>query len=131
MKKRITKNRYILFILVFFISLGFAYLSANLNILGALSYNAASFDVHFDDLELDNESYEGAVLPTLNQEKDTISMNFSFDKPGDKLIYTADIINSGTIDAQLGDLNITNNLSSENADLLDLSIKYLDGIDVG
>ncbi len=130
MRKRITKNRYILFILVFFISLGFAYLSANLNILGALSYNAASFDVHFDDLVLDNESYVGAVLPTLNQEKDTISMNFSFDKPGDKLIYTADIINSGTIDAQLGDLNITNNLSSSNSNLLDLSIKYLDGIDV-
>ena len=130
MKRRITKNRYVLFILVFFISLGFAYLSANLNILGALSYNAASFDVHFDDLVLDSESYEGAVLPNLNQDKDTISMNFSFDKPGDKLVYTADIINAGTIDAQLGDLNITNNLSSENADLLDLSIKYLDGIDV-
>ena len=130
MKKYVRRNKYLLTFLVLFISIGFAYLSANFNILGSLSFGTASFDVHFENIVLGSDSYEGSILPTLNQDRDTISMNFSLDKPGDKLVFYADIVNSGTIDSQLGDLNISNTLSSTDIDLLDLSIKYLDGIDV-
>ena len=55
MKRHITKNRYVLFILVFFISLGFAYLSANLNILGGALLKSSSWDIHFEEIEVIEE----------------------------------------------------------------------------
>lgn len=131
MKKSVIKNKNLLFFLILFISIGFAYLSANLNILGSIAYRASTWDIHFEDILVDEElSFDDAVEPTLNQDRDTISMNLNFSKPGDRLVFYVDVVNNGSFDAKLDSINITNNLSSENNKLLDLSVKYLDGITV-
>ena len=58
-------------------------------------------------------SFDDAVEPTLNQDRDTISMTLSFNQPGDRLVFYVDVVNNGSFDAKLDSINITNNLSSE------------------
>ena len=52
--KKNKKNK-VFIILIIFISIGFAYLSATLNLNGTVGFNANTFDVHFDNIEIVSE----------------------------------------------------------------------------
>ena len=45
--KNIGNKKYLTLALLLFISIGFAYLSSNLNIRGLIGYSASKCDVHF------------------------------------------------------------------------------------
>ena len=103
MKKLITKNRYVLFILVFFISLGFAYLSANLNILGGALLKSSSWDIHFEDIEvvdaLDGNptpTIYGNIFATATWKRFTLNVGFNYCVGNDVYNYQRSILNSGS-----------------------------------
>ena len=126
---RINK-KLIIFLLVFCISIGFAYLSANLNINGTYLFKKSTWSIYFDNVELDTEkSFYGATVPTINSEKDTVSFGCQFDLPGDVYKFSVDVINDGTINAQV-DTVVISDLTEEQEKLLNVSVKYIDGLDV-
>ena len=125
MKKRITKNRYVLFILVFFISLGFAYLSANLNILGGALLKSSSWDIHFEDIEV-VDALDGNPTPTISTDKKSVDYVANFNEPGDVFSFNVDVVNAGTIDGMIDEI-INDGLTTEQQKLLDIEYKYANG----
>ena len=146
MFRRCKNAKYIFLLgLVSFISIGYAYLTANLNMTGTTTIANSRWDVHFEDTNVTNMS--ASVVP-LNVSsnmttskpiiKGTNSQELEYEvmlnQPGDYYEFTADIINNGEIDAELKSIEtkikindneevlLTNNLPS----YLDYSVTYSD-----
>ena len=103
------KKKYIILFLLLFISMGFAYLSTNLNITGVSLIKGNSWDVHFENVKVNNQSValsEGDSAPTISVDGLTINFEVSLNEPGDFYKFTADIVNEGTIDAMVDSLNV-------------------------
>ena len=144
---RRNKNAKYIFLvgLVCFISIGYAYLTANLNMTGTTTIANSRWDIHFDDTNVTNMSAsveplnvssnittaKPIIKGTNNQE---LEYEVRLNQPGDVYEFTADIINNGEIDAELKSIEtkikindndevlLTNNLPS----YLDYSVTYSD-----
>ena len=66
--KRINK-KFIIFILILFISIGFAYLSSSLNIAGLIGYKGNTWNVYFDNVQMIKNDVS-ADKPIINNSKD-------------------------------------------------------------
>ena len=95
------KCKNIFLIILLFISIGFAILSSNLSMGSNIAISNASFDVHFEDAVIYQTNVDGVSNPTINSERDTVTMNVELDKPGDYVQVGFYVVNAGTIDAQL------------------------------
>lgn len=113
--------------LLAFISIGYAVLTSNLNINGVFSFERNSWDIYFDNIQVDQSSIEAITAPTINSTKDTINYSLKFKKPGDFYAFTVDVINDGSVDAMISLL--TNSLENEN--WLEYIITYSDTTPVG
>lgn len=108
-------------------TVAFAALSTNLRINGTASVPNVSWNIHFQNWQLDTENtvtvggvthQNTAEYPTVNELTQTISvanstrvdgLNVSLYQPGDYVKYKFQIINEGTIDAELD--NFSHNLT--------------------
>ena len=91
-----------LIIAVLGLTVAFAALSETLTINGTASVDAASWDIHFENLTGPDLEGTGKVNDTASLSGTTISnVNMSVTKPGDSVTYYFDIVNDGTIDAVL------------------------------
>ncbi|MDO4996416.1 MAG: hypothetical protein Q4E69_04490 [Bacilli bacterium] len=126
--KRFRNKKFIIFILILFISIGFAYLSTTLNIAGLIGYKANSWNIYFDNVQMIINDVEGD-RPTINNSKDTVNFNISFNEPSEVYRFSVDVVNSGTIDAMIGEL-IKTGIDSNNSDYIDYSISYSNGSNV-
>ena len=72
MKKRIINKKFIIIVLILFISIGFAYLTSNLNITGLATLKRSVWDVHFENIVNENED----VL-TINSPAQITNNNFT------------------------------------------------------
>lgn len=118
-------NKKIIIILVLFISIGFAYLSTNLNIGSHITYNANNWDIYFDNIRED--TYKSSSNEAQIDNKTTINFSVILDSPGSTYTLYADIVNDGTIDAMLDSWNITNTLDEDEAKAIDIVVSYSDG----
>ena len=118
------KCKNIFLIILLFISIGFAILSSNLSMGSNIAISNASFDVHFEDAVIYQTNVDGVSNPTINSERDTVTMNVELDKPGDYVQVGFYVVNAGTIDAQLNEI-IATTLTNEEKKYLSYSYQYL------
>lgn len=90
------------------LTVAFAALSTTLTINGTASVDAATWDIHFENLS-EGKTTGGAVVnqePSISGEKSTIIGDYdvTITKPGDSVSFTFDVKNAGTIDASLSEL---------------------------
>ena len=91
-----------LIVAVLGLTVAFAALSETLTINGTANVDAASWDIHFENLTGPDLEGTGKVNDTASLSGTTISnVNMSVTKPGDSVTYYFDIVNDGTIDAVL------------------------------
>ena len=97
------------------LTVAFAALSQTLTINGSAAVNAASWDIHFENLTLFEKTGTAEVSGTPQLTGTVISgIDVSLNKPGDKIVYEFDLVNNGSIEVKLTDINV-NNLISESS----------------
>lgn len=126
-RKNDKKNILIIFLLivVFAMSVGFALLGSELKVT-ATGTIAGDWDVHFvNETFIPKEKTDGAKVITavLDSSNLEITLNASFEKPGDKLKYTFKIENTGTIDAYLKNVTLTGTEGNTEAIKLSYDVK--------
>ena len=99
-----------LLVAVLGLTVAFAALSQTLTINGSAAVNAASWDIHFEKTSGKETEVKGAATFTEPTLSGTTIENFSatLTKPGDSVTYYFDIVNKGTIDAQIENYNFPN-----------------------
>lgn len=114
MKKTVNMSAAIIVLLavaVVTMSFGFATMSQNLEIDGKTTVEAASWDVHFD---YDNFSSSGVTLATEpTKGDDSFSFNATLSEPGDYYEATFDVVNEGSLKAELTTITITNGITTQ------------------
>ena len=86
------------------LTIAFSALSRTLNIGGVGKMDTASWSVYFDNLSKAN-IVRGALelgKPSISDDKGTVQdINVKLSNPKDEISYTVDIVNDGTIDAEI------------------------------
>lgn len=118
------KKKLIILILVLFISIGFAILSANLSINGGVGFNSNNFDVHFENIKVISEDVDYSTLEVDSSDNTKINASINFKEPSEIFEYSVDVVNGGGIDAIFDSL--TNNINSTLEDYISVDIKYFD-----
>lgn len=134
MKRKNKKHRELYFILflVLFISVGFAYLSAQLDIIGNATVRTQSWDVHFATITESSATVSSGTSSDLGAATitagDTTEVTFtsSLPLPGDFYEFTVNVVNGGSIDAMLSETTNTT-LSSAQQRYLNYTVTYADG----
>ena len=126
------KTRFLipLFVLVCVaLGLGYAYLRTDLSIVGVTKLKDNEWNVHFDNIQ----PVEGSVTPTTApaiSELTTVSFAAQLENPGDKYEFYIDVVNSGTIDAQIGSIIMQPELSEDDAKYFNYELNYDSGFPV-
>ena len=119
----------VLIILLLSISLGYALLSTNLNIVGTTVVKDNKWDIYFDNVQVKSGSVT-ASTPVIDTAKTTVSYSVNLNLPGDYFEFTVDAKNAGTIDGMVSavssKLNGTEITTLPN--YLEYKISYIDGV---
>ena len=132
MKKTKRRTKYLLLLLILFISVGYAILQSNLSIIGTTAIQDSKWDIHWNNVVITegsvNTSNEDKA--TIDNTKTTVNYNIVLDKPGDFYEFTVDAVNEGTIDGMID--VISSKLNNEEITTLpaylNYSITYSDGV---
>ena len=140
MRRKKKKSMYVaLLALVLMISIGYAFLSANLKINGTSRINDVTWDVHFENAEAtENSTVTPTTAPSAPaaSKLQEISYDVTFDTPGQIYEFTVDVKNGGSIDAmiesftskiKIGDGTEQDVSSSTLPSYLDYAVTYEDG----
>ena len=114
-------RKFIILVLILCISIGFAVITASLTMNASFSFSNNSFDLHFSNIKVLSTSTVTSPTATIT---DTTSINYSgtFNKPGDYIEFSFYIVNGGTIDGQINQINT--NLTTEQLNYISYSLKY-------
>ena len=119
----------VLIIILLTLSLGYALLTTNLNIVGTTVVKDNKWDIYFDNVQVSSGSVT-ASTPAIDTAKTTVSYSVTLNLPGDYLEFTVDAKNAGTIDGMISavssKLNGTEITTLPN--YLEYSVTYSDGI---
>ena len=119
----------VLIIILLTLSLGYALLTTNLNIVGTTVVKDNKWDIYFDNVQVRTGSVT-ASTPAIDTAKTTVSYSVTLNLPGDYLEFTVDAKNAGTIDGMISavssKLNGTEITTLPN--YLEYSVTYSDGI---
>ena len=92
-------------ILVFAVSIGYAYLSATFTINGSSKISGETWDLHFENY---SQTANSTITPAAGKTPDTsgnnktaISYEVEFEQPGDVYEFTIDVRNGGSVDAMI------------------------------
>ena len=113
-------------------AVGFAAYSQTLNIGGGTSGNSSkavfknAWNVHYKSGTL-QESGAATVTPTSSLTDTDFTFNVTLNKPGDTYVATWKVVNDGTINAQLTNINLST-LTSAQQVFADYKLTY-DGVD--
>ena len=134
-KERRTKALVIvvLLIVVAGLTVAFAALSTTLNINGTAYLDAAKWGIRFENLSSPTKIGSANVTGTAKIEEtkaaEITGMNVSLSIPGDKVTYTVDLVNEGTINAKIDKIEKTT-LTEEQQKYLTFKVTYKDGTEV-
>ena len=131
MKKIKRRTKYLLLLLILFISVGYAILQSNLTITGTTSIQDSKWDIHWNNVVITEGSVStsNADKATIDNTKTTVNYNIVLDKPGDFYEFTVDAVNEGTIDGMIDVISSKlNNVEITTLPAyLNYSITYSDG----
>ena len=116
------KKYVIIILMVAVISLGFSLLTSNLIINLGVDFAQGSWDVHFENINVNDKSIE-ASLPQISQDNTSITFGGAFSEPGEFYEFTVDIVNAGTMDAVLDEL-IKSSLNQTQATYINYTVNY-------
>ena len=115
-----------LFLLIVGIGVGYALITTKLSIEGVAKVKEARWDIHFDNFEAMSGSVTPTTEPVVNN--DTITFSAKVDEPGNFYGFTFDVVNDGTINAELADFSVTPDFSTIN--YIDSTIEYENGAQI-
>lgn len=125
MSKKIKKNKniFIIILLIIVISIGYSYLTTNLPILSSVTLFQNTWDIHFENIKMINNSTSSSE-PILT---DYTTVNFSpnLDIPGDEYSFSINIVNNGSIDAMVSEV-IKSTLTDSEEKFVDYVVTYID-----
>ena len=134
-KERRTKALVIVALLIVFMGLtiAFAALSATLNINGTAYLDAAKWGIRFENLSSPTKIGSATTTGTAKIEEtkaaEITDINVSLSIPGDKIVYTVDLVNKGTINAKIDNIEKTV-LTSEQQRYLTFKVTDKDGYEI-
>ena len=124
-------NYMILIIMILVVSIGYAILSTNLNILGSSQISAPTWDIHWENVSVKSGSVSAAT-PTIDTNKTTVNYTVTFTIPGEYYEFTVDAVNAGSIDGMVS--VISNKLNGTEIttlpNYLEYKVSYEDGVDI-
>ena len=124
-------NYMILIIMLLVISIGYAVLSTNLNIVGAGTINNPTWNIHWENVQVKTGSVT-ADTPTIDTNKTTVNYSVTLSIPGDYYEFTVDAVNAGTIDGMVS--VVSNKLNGTEIttlpNYLEYKVSYEDGVDI-
>ena len=128
-KKRL--NYLLVVILLLLVSVGYAVLSTNLNIVGAGTINNPTWNIHWENVQVKTGSVS-ASTPTIDTAKTTVNYSVTLSIPGDYYEFTVDAVNAGTIDGMVS--VVSNKLNGTEIttlpSYLEYKVSYEDGVDI-
>lgn len=113
--------------IIIFLVVGYAVLTSNLSVNGNFTFTNNNWDVHFENLEISEDSIT-AITEAQILDNDNTKINYSINlsKPGDSYVFFVDVVNSGTVDGMIS--NLTNNqLTTEQQKYLTYDVTYSSG----
>ena len=128
-KKRL--NYLLVIVLLLLVSIGYAILSTNLNILGSSQISAPTWDIHWENVSVKSGSVT-ATTPTIDTNKTTVNYSVTLTIPGEYYEFTVDAVNAGSIDGMVSVVsNKLNNVEiSTLPNYLEYKVSYDDGVDI-
>ena len=134
-KERRTKALVVVVLLIVFMGLtiAFAALSTTLNINGTAYLDAAKWGIRFENLSSPTRVGKATTTGTAKIEEskaaEITDMNVSLSIPGDKIVYTVDLVNKGTINAKIDNIEKTV-LTSEQQRYLTFKVTDKNGYEI-
>lgn len=125
-KRKQNSVHYILFAFFVSISIGYAYLTSALDITGSSAVSKNTWDIHFENFIVTEGSVETTDGVKFNDTDTTIDFNVALDLPFQFYEFKVDIINNGTINANLTDFTMTE-LTEEQKKYFMFNVTYDDG----
>ena len=123
----------VLLIVVAGLTIAFAALSTTLNINGTAYLDAAKWGIRFENLSSPTKIGSATTTGTAKIEEtkaaEITGINVSLSTPGDKVTYTVDLVNKGTINAKIDNIEKTV-LTSEQQKYLTFKVTDKDGREV-
>ena len=117
----------VLVCLVASMTIAYAVLSTTLNIIGNAQIQNSSWNIRFDNINVNPNSV--AITPKIiDNTKITFSANLT--EPGDFYKFTVDIVNGGSIDAMIDSIATSPTLTTDQKKYLRFEIEYTDGQDL-
>ncbi len=129
----------ILAILLLSIGLGYALLSQDLTINGTTKVKGNSWDIHFNNVQINSNSVtlsNDDSAAAINQTDNTlVEYTVTLNKPGDFYEFTVDVVNAGTVDGMVSVVTskLNNTVISTTNPLpayLDYSVTYSSGMPI-
>ena len=134
-KERRTKALVIVVLLIVIagLTVAFAALSTTLNINGTAYLDAAKWGIRFENLSSPTKIGSATTTGTAKIEEtkaaEITDMNVSLSIPGDKVVYTVDLVNKGTINAKIDNIEKTV-LTSEQQRYLTFKVTDQNGYEI-
>ena len=123
----------VLLVVIAGLTVAFAALSTTLNINGTAYLDAAKWGIRFENLSSPTRVGKATTTGTAKIEEskaaEITDMNVSLSIPGDKIVYTVDLVNKGTINAKIDNIEKTV-LTSEQQRYLTFKVTDKDGKEV-
>ena len=108
-------------------SIAYAVLSTTLNINGTAQVQDASWNVHFDNVQVN--PYSVPINPVIT-DNNKITFSAELTTPGDFYKFTVDIVNEGSIDAMIESIIKSPELTTDQKKYLRYEIEYIDGTSI-
>lgn len=121
---RRNRNKIIIILLILLVSIGFAFLSSNLSIIGNTLVSKQTWDIHFESPTKVGGNVDATSLELTDDT--TVEFAVALLKPGDTYEFSVDVVNDGTIDAMISGITATE-LTANQKKLFEYVITYDDG----
>ena len=117
----------ILLLILLSIGIGYAYLTSNLSITGATEIAANSWDIHFANLVVNENSVDATTPAAIDTNDDTsITYTVKLNRPKEFYEFTVDVVNEGSLPGKVS-ISSLSGITAEAEDIVDYSITYTNG----
>ena len=131
MKYNYKRTFFGMFLFLLFISfgVGYAYLTTSLSIDGTSNVSSARWNIHFANIDINEDSVTPTTGATITNPT-TINFSLVLAEPGDFYEFTVDIVNEGTLNARISDFSFLPELTAEQQEYYEYTVKYASGSDI-